>query len=257
MDKIDISNFYNSEEWLRRQIKDFVYGNKRIDKCLELLYTQITNTNKIEICEIGCSIGLTAYQIAQTYQFVKIHGYDIAGAQVDFANKVFESARTKFYVHDFMTPLSEKYDIVTLFDIFEHVPISDRKNFAENVGIMLKDKGRIIMTVPSHFHTAYDKDFRRNLLQIVDEEVRLVDLIDFANNTNTNLSYYALVSIWSKHDYAHVIFDNDKPLTNINPYKASKAGLLQKIRVKLGMNPFNINIKAKRELIAKKTGIKV
>ncbi|MEZ5050565.1 MAG: methyltransferase domain-containing protein, partial [Saprospiraceae bacterium] len=245
------------EEWLRGKIKEFVYGNKRIDKCLKLLGTQIEDGCKIDICEVGCSIGLTSYQIARTYQFVNIHGYDISDEQINFANKVFKSERIKFYAHDFMSSLSEKYDIVTLFDVFEHVPVADRKKFAMNIGIMLKDRGKIIMTVPSHFLTTHNKNSRQNLLQVIDEEVRLVDLINFADSTNTILSHYELVSIWNRHDYAHVIFDNYKPLSDLDFNPVSKVGILQKIKVKLGIDPFKMNIEEKRDLIAEKTGIRV
>lgn len=256
MNKIEINNYYNSEKWLNGKIKEFVYGNKRIDKCLELLSTQITNNHKTDICEVGCSIGLTSYQIAQTYPLVNIHGYDIADEQVNLANKIFKTDRTKFSVHDFMSPLQEQFDIVTLFDVFEHIPISKRKIFIENIGMLLKDKGRIIMTVPSHFSTSYNIINRKDLLQIVDEVVQLNDLIDFALYTNTCLSYYALVSIWNRHDYAHVIFDREKPLQKNDPPLLTSS-IIRKIKIKLGIDPFKSRIRSRKKLIKEKMGISV
>lgn len=257
MNKNIISNYYNSEEWLLIKIKEFVYGNKRIDQCLELLYNQISDSSKIEICEIGCSIGLTTYQIAHKYPLAKVHGYDLAEEQVRYANQTFSSEQVKFFVHDFMSPISNKYDLITLFDVFEHIPIVDRKNFATSIGTALNKQGKIIMTVPSHFSTAYNQASRRELLQIVDEEVKLKDLIDFANNTSTNLSYYSLVSIWNKYDYAHVIFDRDTPLTDINSDIVLKYGLFQKIKIKLGLDSFRISLKKRKRLIKDRTGMDV
>lgn len=256
MDKIDINNFYNSEKWLKGKIKEFVYGNKRIDKCLELLSDQITINHRVDICEVGCSIGLTSYQIAQTYPLVIIHGYDIAEEQVNLANKVFKTDRTKFIVHDFMSPLPERYNIVTLFDVFEHVPLSKRKIFAENIGVLLKDRGKIVMTVPSHFSTSHNIKYHKDLLQIIDEQVLLSDLVDFSLNTNTHLSYYALVSIWNKHDYAHVIFDKEKPLQKNEPPPLSTS-IIGKLKIKLGINPIKDRIESRRKLIKEKMGISI
>ncbi|MCB9236651.1 MAG: class I SAM-dependent methyltransferase [Cyclobacteriaceae bacterium] len=239
------------------KIKEFVYGNKRINRCLELLFNHIPDRGEIDICEIGCSIGLTTYQIALEYPLTRIHGYDIAEEQIKYANQTFNSEQVNFFVHDFMSPISDKYDLITLFDVFEHIPIDDRKVFATNIGTALKKHGKIIMTVPSHFSTIYNKASRKDLLQIVDEEVKLIDLIDFANDTSTNLSYYSLVSIWSKHDYAHVIFDREKPLSDFDSNVTINNGLFQKIKIKLGIGSFRTGLRKRKQLIKERTGMEI
>lgn len=256
MNKVKIQEYYNSQEWLILKVKEFVYGNKRIERCLKLLYSQLDEKQKLEICEIGCSIGLTSYEIAEKFPLIKIDGYDIAADQIEFANKVFGSERLNFIVHDFLTPLAKKYDVITLFDVFEHIPKENRKSFIQNIGHALKPDGKIIITVPSEFSTTYNMKSRRDLLQVVDEVVTLADLVEFSEGSSTVLNYFQLVSVWQTYDYAHASFDRNSPLKEFSLHN-DENDFIYKIKAKLGITRHKSDIQKRRKLIAEKVGIQI
>ena len=50
-----------------------------------------------------------------------------------------------------VVPEGEKFDAITALAVFEHVPEEEQKPFAENCVKLLKDGGRILITVPAPF----------------------------------------------------------------------------------------------------------
>ena len=74
------------------------------------------------------------------------------------------------------TPFEDEFDVVCMFDVLEHVP--DEKLALENVKIMLKKNGLLVLSLPAHMWlwstvdeaSGHKKRYnRKELLQLMDE----------------------------------------------------------------------------------------
>ncbi len=73
-----------------------------------------------KICEVGCGAGRILAALAETYQQATLTGYDIAPAAARFWADV-DATRIKLNVGDFFAVDKDRYDVILLLDVLEHV----------------------------------------------------------------------------------------------------------------------------------------
>lgn len=73
-----------------------------------------------KICEVGCGAGRILAALADAYPQATLTGYDIAPAAARFWTHV-DATRVKLSVGDFFVMDKDRYDVILLLDVLEHV----------------------------------------------------------------------------------------------------------------------------------------
>lgn len=73
-----------------------------------------------KICEVGCGAGRILAALAEAYPQATLTGYDIAPAAARFWAHI-DVARIKLSVGDFFVMDKDRYDVILLLDVLEHV----------------------------------------------------------------------------------------------------------------------------------------
>jgi 2-polyprenyl-3-methyl-5-hydroxy-6-metoxy-1,4-benzoquinol methylase len=232
----DIKKYYNSKDWIEAKIKEYINGNRRIDYCLSFFDENIS-TGDVSVLEIGCSIGLTTIELASRYSRLLFTGVDIAEEQVNFANKYFKLANSNFLSLDITSDntLNEKFDLITMFDVYEHIQLSKREEFNAALGKLLNNNGKILITCPSWIISERKINSLHGKIQVVDEIVGLDAYARLAKEINGQVVSMKLVSVWEKFDYCHCVISREEPLTPIE-VKDREVSVLEKICIRLGIS---------------------
>lgn len=104
--------------------------------------------NHLKIIDIGCAEGGTVYELRK--QGYNCDGIELEPVRVETAKKHNDNA-AKISVGDITEELKtdEKYDIVILRDVIEHIP--DKAKALSNIAKLLNPKGVLFMAFPLKF----------------------------------------------------------------------------------------------------------
>lgn len=102
------------------------------------------------ICDIGIGEG---YMLRRYHRLgKKVTGIDISQFSIEHLTKVFaEENRSIDLIHadlSKMTPVADRFDIITCFDILEHIPTNGFVPAIESLKTMLKPGGYLIGSLP-------------------------------------------------------------------------------------------------------------
>jgi SAM-dependent methyltransferase len=142
-----------ADEWFAIANRDHFWIRRRFD-VLQKLARGIEFRGK-QIGEIGCGSGLVQQQFQQRYQ-TNVDGFDLN--EHALKNSVATNQpRYCYNIFDRNPGFRERYDVVLLFDVLEH--IEDEKPFLEAVLFHLKKGGFLFINVPAFmaFHSRYDE----------------------------------------------------------------------------------------------------
>lgn len=133
--------------------KDERYKNANVDPAGEITWSHRKIINflapfKGKVFDVGCGTG-------NFLRWAKLNGWDVAG--IDFDSNAVNSAKNIFLLPNIeLSTLGDyiqkhkneglKYDLVTFFDVFEH--IDNHHDFLEQVRSALKSMGYIAMSMP-------------------------------------------------------------------------------------------------------------
>ena len=119
------------------------------------------------VLDIGCGDSYLDYKLIEEVKDIKkIYGIDI------HAEKEIHDGKYSI-VNDYKKLKNKKFDTILMFDVLEH--IEDDQDFLKNTVLpLLKDKGRIIITVPAYQslfskHDMELKHFRRYNISMMNE----------------------------------------------------------------------------------------
>ena len=129
--------------------------------------------NEKSILDVGCFAGSFLGMIDKD-TFGSQYGIDILPPQIAFAQNRYGSEFRKFELYDssFHTEfkISQKFDIITLIEVIEHLDTVQIKDLLSHLLKFLKPDGRIIITTPNYFSFWPVLEFALNLISDVKYE---------------------------------------------------------------------------------------
>lgn len=199
----DISHYYDN--FNVRLLRDYIYGNVRLNMAIEFITTIIPPTTQ-SVLDIGCGIGTTSIGMAKRFAGLNVIGVDISEQNIRVAKKLSSGDRVEFLVADMsVTPDGGPFDVATMVDVYEHIPVSVRTKFHQNVGEALSEKGILILTTPSRGHQEWLAEFEPQNLQIVDEIIERDQVEAFASDIGATVLTHQSVDVWKPAQYNYTV----------------------------------------------------
>jgi SAM-dependent methyltransferase len=142
-----------SEQYFLNASLNHFWVARRFEIMRRLAESELASARRI--AEVGCGNGIVQRQVELAYSR-GVDGFDLN----DFALKhnISEHGGVFCYdVHDRLPQLHERYDLVLLLDVLEHIP--DEDAFVDAVLFLLSPGGRLIVNVPAgqFLYSSYDR----------------------------------------------------------------------------------------------------
>lgn len=202
-------------------LKDYALGNKRIVSAIETLARFVPEQSK-DILDIGCGIGWSTFEFSRFYPNSKITGVDLSPVLINKANSLFKNENLNYQVFDITKEFPKnQYDIIVMLDVYEHIPLVDRKKFHSSIDKLLKSNARLIIACPSVYHQDFLRKNNPSGLQPVDEDVDLGILQEFADDVNGSIIYFEFQDIWKPFDYLYVVIQKSELYNSLPSIKSN------------------------------------
>jgi len=202
-----VISYYNQH--VQHKLNDFITINPRIEEAWSSL-TKFAPSKPARILEIGCGIGGVTFRLNKRWPLAKITGIDISTLSIQVATKLFANDNLKF-VSGVLEPdtFEEQFDFIVLMDVYEHIAYSARQELHAALNKMLKNKGRIFLSVPTPHNLKWLSKHKPETIQPVDEYISFDIISKLAADTGTEVLLYEIKSVWNTGDYAHIVLEKN------------------------------------------------
>jgi len=142
-------NYHYIPEYQNNNFKHFKVGAWFLEYMgfIEHLKEYLKNYNFSNLIEVGCGDGRIISELSKKFKDKKFTGIDISKKAIDYA-KYLNIQDNLIYKHLDVGNCKEKFDVILLIEVFEHIAIEERKKFLESIKIMMNDNTILIVTVP-------------------------------------------------------------------------------------------------------------
>lgn len=219
----EVQSFYDTQ--VKRKLRDFVEGNDRVERAWQTI-DRWAPTNPQRILEVGCGIGHICWRMSRRWPNAHIVGWDISPQSISIATKLFGSSRLSFFQGAILhNQLENKFDLIVLMDVYEHIPSWERPKVHEILKERRSDEGRIVLSFPTPRHLTWLREHSPNEIQPVDEDISPSTIVSLANDAECEILLYQEVGVWHEGDYAHAVLGKRSGWTSIVPHDSEKQGI--------------------------------
>lgn len=154
---------------------------------LRLHVTEVLGAARdLRILDVGCGAGVMSSFMCR---FGSVTGTDFSAPAIRLAAAM--EPRAQFFAGSLDTlPAAAPYDVVTLFDVLEHVPPAEYETLFSRIGDLLTPGGWIILSTPHPDFSRRMEAEREDLRQVIDEPVDVDVLLRLAQGIGRQLTHY-------------------------------------------------------------------
>ncbi|MBD3279274.1 MAG: methyltransferase domain-containing protein [Candidatus Pacebacteria bacterium] len=160
---------------------------------LEFLINQLAQLKWQSLADVGCGDGRLVKELAYRFPQRKIVGIDYSPTAIKLAQAL--NPNLNFLKQDITDKnFNQQYEVLTLIEVLEHIPLQQIKKFITALVKLLKPKGYLLITVPhqnkplqqkhyQHFTTSklekiFNKQFKiKKITYFENRKVKLAGLI--------------------------------------------------------------------------------
>jgi cyclopropane fatty-acyl-phospholipid synthase-like methyltransferase len=145
----------------------------------------------LRVLDVGCGAGVLTSELCR---YGNVTGTDLSAPAVALASVM--EPRARFVAGRFQElDLGSDFDLITMFDVLEHVPPDERPQLFERLDALLGERGWLVVTTPHPGYTRWLHEHRPDLLQIVDEPVSPPDVVAIAQEHGLELVDYVAYDV--------------------------------------------------------------
>jgi len=197
------------DEHTKFKVNDYVKVNPRVEEAWKTLVKNAP-INPQRILEVGCGVGSICARINKKWPQAKITGIDISVLSIAIAQKLFANRKVNFMV-SLLTEetFEEEFDLIVFMDVYEHIAVFDRPVVHNALKSILRNKGKIFLSVPTPQNLRWSLINKPETMQPVDEHISFDVIGKLATDTGTEVQLYQVKSIWNTGDYSHVVLEKN------------------------------------------------
>jgi len=114
---------------------------------MEFVLGKVRALKPSSVVDIGTGDGRLVRELARVLPEARVTGVDYSERAIQLARAL--NPGLDFRCSDIVTePIEERFDVVTLIEVFEHIPLDLAPDFAAALKPLVQDGGRLIVTVP-------------------------------------------------------------------------------------------------------------
>jgi len=213
------------DDWTSKLLLDYIHGNKRLISAIKFSISEIPQTTK-NILDIGCGIGWSTHEIANNNPDSYCLGIDLSGELINIAGNLFEAENLfyrKYNILDCNSLQERKFDVITLLDVYEHIPMEEQERVNSILSDLLHEKGKIIMACPTIYHQKWLRKHKPSNLQPIDEDITYSTINKLANDMDGYVTKFNLISIFNRFDYFYATVERANVFEEYSdPFKSSR-----------------------------------
>ena len=139
-----------------------------------------------------------------------ITGMDISTMSIQIAKKLFADDKLNF-IESILTPetFNEQFDLIIFMDVYEHIAVADRPDVHAALAKILRNKGKIILTVPTPHNLIWSLVNKPETMQPVDEHISYEVIGKLSADTGAEVILYEKKNVWNVGDYAHIVLEKN------------------------------------------------
>jgi cyclopropane fatty-acyl-phospholipid synthase-like methyltransferase len=228
------------DEHVKNKLNDYIIVNPRIEFGWETI-KRFAPAKPVRILEVGCGMGSICSRMHKHWPDAVITGIDISTLSIQIAQKLFADDNLNFK-ESILIPdtFDEQFDLIVFMDVYEHIAVSDRPDVHAAIAKILRNKGKVILTVPTPHNLKWSLINKPETMQPVDEHISFEVIGKLAGDTGAEVILYEMKNVWNVGDYAHIVleknddfeaaFFQNKPVTALQ--RSNR--IVNKIKYKLG-----------------------
>jgi 2-polyprenyl-3-methyl-5-hydroxy-6-metoxy-1,4-benzoquinol methylase len=169
---------------------------------------------KHSVLEVGCGIGTQSELILRYLsKDGRLLGADISPRSIEIAkDRLRKYSNSSFEVFDFTQNLkNEKFQVIVMPDVIEHIPINLHPHLFKNLDQMLVEDGFILIHIPDPNYLEWCIQNTPEILQIIDQPIHTSILSKNLLDTELYISFLQSYSIYQKDCDYQVIVLKKKP----------------------------------------------
>jgi cyclopropane fatty-acyl-phospholipid synthase-like methyltransferase len=197
------------DEHVKNKLNDYIVVNPRIEFGWKTI-KRYAPKKPMRILEVGCGMGNISSRMRKYWPEATITGIDISTMSIQLAQKLFGDGKLNFK-ESILTPntFDEQFDLIIFMDVYEHIAVTDRPEVHAALAKFIKNKGRLILTVPTPHNLKWSLINKPETMQPVDEHISYEVIGKLATDTGTEVIFYELKNVWNVGDYAHIVFEKN------------------------------------------------
>jgi SAM-dependent methyltransferase len=203
--RADVTAFY--DEFVDRQTR--VGINRRHQAILAWLQRFGLRPDD-RVLEIGCGAGTLTQLLAEALPQGSVFGVDLSPRTIEAARERLASIGNARVVAGDVLDVdvgSERYDVVVLPDVIEHIPLEMHDALFGRIASWVKPEGFVLAHYPNPHHLEWFHLNHPERLQIVDQPIHADVLLANAYRHGLYLDYFERYAIWIREgDYIAAVF---------------------------------------------------
>ncbi|WP_114941108.1 class I SAM-dependent methyltransferase [Mucilaginibacter endophyticus] len=197
------------DEHVKNKLNDYIVVNPRIEFGWDTI-KRFTPSSPARVLEVGCGMGNICSRMRKYWPDAVITGIDISTMSIQIAQKLFGDSKLNFKESILTTDtFNEQFDLIIFMDVYEHIAVTDRPAVHAALAKILRNKGRIILTVPTPANLKWSLVNKPETMQPVDEHISFDVIGKLAADTGTEVIFYELKNVWNVGDYAHIVLEKN------------------------------------------------
>lgn len=220
------------DEFSKNQVKTDI--NKR-HLTIEKWLLKFGLNEHSKVLEIGCGIGTVTELILRHNKQGNVLAVDISTKSINLAkSRLVEHKNLTLLAGDIIDiDLKEKFDLIVLPDVLEHIPIEQHNLLFAKLSALLEATGSIVIHIPNPYYLEWLHKNRPEQLQIIDQPLYTNVLAETIYKNNLYIHHLENYSIWIDNcDYQVVLLKKKRDL-EYNKIENEKSSILRKIMNKL------------------------
>lgn len=146
---------------------------------IEFVIRYLRENEFLNLLDVGCGDGKFLYELKNIKPEIECIGIDYSKQAINFAQAF--NPQIKFICGNIVDNvlINKTFDIITLIETLEHIPIEQIDNFLIKIHGLLKQNGTLLITVPSINVPKNAKHYQHFTINSLKSAVKNFNLIEF------------------------------------------------------------------------------